>query len=253
MKRQENLKVLNTVLVFVFIACFGYQANAQAAIFAALFGDKVASKKFNISMEIGVPLTNVGNIDGNKPNIGVNFGIAGNLKINDTWSVSPTAYFLSKRSFDMESFSLNSPDVYLNNIYTDVPTTISMNYIQMPIFVYYNIPNSNLRLGLAPQMSFKQNVDATFSADIGDFEQSVGIHANNIDYGLVANVSYYLKYKRNGKGLYVSLRYGQGFTDVFKDSFIDGNNKSHYFSFNISLPFITDELAQKNLGDQPNN
>lgn len=225
--------------------------HAQAAILAALFGDKVASEKFNLSMEIGVPLTNYSNIEGNKPNLGVNFGIAGNIKLTESWTISPTAYFLSKRSFDIESFSLDSPDAYLNEVYKDAPATIDLNYIQVPIFIYYNIPNTKLRAGLAPQMSFKQNVDATFSAEVGDFKQKIGTRVNDIDYGFIASLSYYLQYKRYGKGLYVSLRYSQGLTDVFKDSFIDGNNKSHYLSFNITLPFITDELAQKNLKTKP--
>ncbi|MCM5662891.1 porin family protein [Galbibacter mesophilus] len=248
--KKSNLKILYFVLLGFFMF-FPFISNAQAAILAALFGDKVASEKFNVSMEIGVPLTNYSNIDGNSPNLGINFGIAGNLKINERWSLSPTAYFLSKRSFDIESFSLNSGDAYLDNIYQNVPATISIDYITLPIFLYYNIPNSKWRLGLAPQVSFKQNVDAKFSSDIGKFEQAVGIHTNDIDYGLIANLSYYLRYKRHGKGLYVSLRYSQSFTDAFKNSFIDGNNRGHYLSFHISLPFITDELAQKNLDTGP--
>ncbi|MCF8716296.1 PorT family protein [Joostella atrarenae] len=246
--KELNLNV-SSVVLYACLMLFPLATNAQAAIIAAIFGDRVASEKFNLSMEIGVPLTNYSNIEGNKPNLGINFGIAGNIKINDSWSLSPTAYFLSKRSFDIESFSMNGPDAYLNNIYSDVPATIELNYIQVPIFVNYKIPNSKFRVGLAPQMSFKQDVDATFSSEIGDFKQAVGTRVNDIDYGLIANLSYYLQYKRNGKGIYVSLRYSQGFTDVFKDSFIDGNNKSRYLSFNISLPFITDELAQKNLNN----
>lgn len=252
---KKNIKnsqsIFLTIILFSFLMLSPLITYSQAAIIAAIFGDKVASEKFNLSMEIGVPLTNYSNIEGNKPNLGINFGIAGNIKINDSWSVSPTAYFLAKRSFDIKSFSLESPDTHLNELYNNVPTTLELNYIQIPVFINYNIPNSKFRVGLAPQVSFKQNVDATFSSEIGKFEQAVGTRVNDIDYGVIVNLSYYLQYKRNGKGLYVSLRYNQGFTDVFKDSFIEGTNRNHYLSFNISLPFLTDELAKKNLSTQP--
>lgn len=68
---------------------------------------------------------------------------------------------------------------------------------------------------------------------------------NDIDYGVLTSIGYSLGEARKGKGLYIQLRYYQGFTDVFEEA--TGSNKASYFSVHISLPFITDELAQKNL------
>ena len=111
-------------------------ASAQAALFALIFGDKVASEKFNISLEIGGTFPGYTNLDSNS-NMGINFGIGGNLKLSKNWYLRPNIYFLANRNLELDAFSLSSGNPTLNAQFEDVPTKIKMNFIDVPIFITY--------------------------------------------------------------------------------------------------------------------
>jgi len=76
---------------------------------------------------------------------------------------------------------------------------------------------------------------------------------NNLDYGLLSILSYELGTARKGKGLFLQLRYYQGFADIFKAPVSPNNLNNYYVSFHLSLPFITEELAKKNLQSSKKN
>ncbi len=243
---MRSIKHLVVLLLLVFSTQY---ANGQAAILAALFGDKVASEKFNLSMEIGIPLNNFSNLDNTKVKNGINFGIAGNIKLSENWFLSPTAYFLSKRVVGLDNYSLSSSDVDLNALYSNTSAKLTASYIDVPIFIYYQPTNSNIRLGIAPQISFLRSANINYEGGLGDFGQSIKGNVNKTDYGAIFNLGYYFKVSRKGKGLILSARYYQGFADVFDNTLFPENNTSNYFSLHFSLPFITDQLAQKNIDE----
>ncbi|WP_066220890.1 porin family protein [Formosa haliotis] len=242
------MKNLKTIVCLILLT-LPQLSSAQAAIIAMIFGDKVASENFNISMEIGVPFNSFSNLEHSKIKNGINFGIAGNIKFSDNWFLSPTVYFLSSRTTNLSSASLMSEDAYLNAIYQDVPATYKLNYTDVNVLVAYQPTGSNFRFGLSPQISFLGKARAEYEGSEGDFSQNIKSYTNKTDYGIIANLGYYLKAGNDGKGIIFNLRYYQGFTDVFKDSFAAGNNRSSYFAVHVSLPFITDALAQKNLDE----
>ena len=222
--------------------------NGQAAILALLFGDKVASENFNLSMEFGVVLPGYDNIE-NKDNIkrGINFGIAGNVRLSDNWYLSPNAYFLARRNLQLSSFSLNSANSILNEEFRDVPAALNMGYIDLPVFIHYQTNNRKWRFGAGPQLSILRSAEAEYSGSEGTFDYDVKDQLNSIDYGMVGDIVYVLGKAHKGRGIHIHLRYYQGFSDVFDNSFISGKNQSRFFSVHVSLPFITDELAAKNL------
>jgi len=240
---KKNIKKI----VLIILVMSSHIAFSQAAILAAIFGDKVASEKFNLSLELGMPFNNFSNIENLSSSSGINFGIAGNVKLSDNWYISPTAYFLSKRTAKLESFSLNTADANLNTLYQNVNADLLLNYIDVNAFVYFQPNNSSIRIGIAPQVSFRQDATITYKGELGKFEQNIKPYVNKTDYGAVFNLGYYFKTGNKGKGIMMHLKYYQGFSDIFKDEFFAGNNKSNYFSIHISLPFITDELAKKNI------
>jgi hypothetical protein len=225
---------LTFVLSFVFL---GY-TQAQAAWFALIFGDKVATENFNVGLEIGFPYAAVSGFDGNSSNLGLHFGIGANMKLSENWSLNPAAYFLSSRGADLDALSLNSPDPELNAKFNSVPATLRTNFIDVPLFVNYRFTNSNFKIGLAPQISFRTGSNAVFSNDTGDFEYDIDDQTASTDFGLITQLGYILNIKKKDLEVHIQLRYFQGFSDIYDNTLVTGENKMRYMSLSLSFPFI---------------
>ncbi len=220
------------------------QGNAQAALIALTFGDKVASDDFNLSMEYGSNYSGVSNFQNNQRAIETNFGMAGNIRLSDQFYLSPTIFFSSGRKLKLSNYSLTSGNNSLDQEFINQKAEITLDYIDVNIPLFYQI--SKFRLGIAPQVSFLKGADLKIENDFGAFDYDMKHEVNNLDYGLLSILSYELGTARKGKGLFLQLRYYQGFGDIFKSP-ISPNNLNNYVSFHLTLPFITEELAKKNL------
>ena len=224
-------------ILIAFILFIQY-SNGQAALFALIFGDKVATENFNVGLEAGLPFSSIENTANTSIKAGITFGIAGNIKLNDHWSVHPTAYFLSRRGGKFDALSLNSNDLELNAKFQNVPTELTVSYIDVPVFVNYRFTDSPFKIGLAPQISFRTGSQAIFSNDQGDFEASVEDVTNSIDLGMIVQAGYVYYNKKFDKEIHIQLRYFQGFNDIYDESFVAGSNRSNYLGLALSLPFV---------------
>ncbi len=223
------------LLTFIFFAQY---TNAQAALFALIFGDKVATENFNVGLEFGIPYATLSNTDDTSSKLGITFGIAGNIKFNDNWSLHPTAYFASRRGAKFDELSLISDDLDLNALFNNVPTELTVSYIDVPVFLNYQFTDSPFKIGVAPQISFRTGSQAVFSNPQGDLEASVKEFTNSTDFGMILQVGYVFFFKKYDKEVHIQLRYFQGFNDIYDDSFVTGTNKSSYFGLAFSLPFV---------------
>jgi len=245
---SKHSKTYFFLLLFTIISLVPAQKTySQAAIIALIFGDKVATENFNISLELGGNFSSISNINDLKRKYGLNFGIAGNIKLSDNWFLSPTAYFVSKRTFDLGSYSLNTGNISIDDQFQDKSATFLLNYIDVPILLCYQTNNKKYRFGIAPQISFLTSSHITVHGDQGDFVEDYKDYTNSIDYGVMANIGYSLGEARKGKGIFVQLRYYQGLADVFTDAISTSSNTASYFALHLSLPFVTEEIANKNL------
>ncbi|MDO6472628.1 porin family protein [Maribacter sp. 1_MG-2023] len=231
-------KMRKVVLHLALIICFTSTVNAQAALFALVFGDKVATENFNIGLEIGFPYNSISSIDDSSPKLGLNFGISGNIKLSENWIMSPNIYFLSRRNLKTDSFSLTSNNSTLNDQFINVPTEFSLNYIDVPIFFNYIFTEKSIKLGLAPQISFRTDANGLFSNEDGEFDFNIKNQTEEIDYGFLAQLGYILGKDGQGKEIHLQLRYYQGLANVFKTNYINGSNKVSFLSLHISVPFI---------------
>ncbi len=225
-------------IVCIAIILLAQYTNAQAALFAILFGEKVASENFNVGMEFGIPYASISSASGTNAKTGITFGIAGNIKLNEHWSVHPTAYFLSRRGGKFDALSLISNDLELNAKFQNVPTELTLNYIDVPVFLNYRFTDSPFKIGIAPQISFRTGSQAIFSNAQGDFDASVKDVTNGTDLGMILQLGYVLFSEKFDKEVHIQLRYFQGFNDVYDDSFVSGSNTSSYFGLALSFPFV---------------
>ena len=236
------------LLIFILHLSFTQQNKGQAAIVALIFGDQVASEKFNISMEAGGVFANYSNMpDTKRSRMGINFGIGANLQLSQNWYFSPQIYFVATRNVRFKAYSLDTGTPGLDAEFMNVPATLDLRYNEIPILFSFQSNNKKFRYSLGPQFSFLRKANATFVGEEGEFKQDFKSYVNKVDYGPVADVCYILGKALKGRGIFVHARYYYGLADIFNDKFSADVNRMGYFSLHLSLPFITDELAAKNL------
>ena len=240
MKKTRILLVIATLTFSMGIQ----KVYSQAAILAIIFGDKVASEEFNLSLELGGNFSTVSNFTDMKRTNETNFGLGCNFKLSEHFYLSPSVFFLSKRKFEFTSYSLNTGNDHIDNEFVNKSGNGNFNYIDVPVLLWYEI--NKVWLGLGPQVSFLTKSNLVFKGEYGDFTQDIKDNTNNLDYGIMASVGYELGKARKGKGIFIQARYYQGFADIYNDQISNQTNQGSYFSFHLSLPFITDELAKKN-------
>lgn len=241
---MKKLRLL-TIIAGLSMTIGAQQAHGQAAILAIIFGDKVASEEFNLSLELGWNFSTVTNFSDIERTSATNFGLGCNFKLSEKFYMSPTVFFLSKRTINFSSYSLDSGNENIDLEYQNTSGQINLSYIDVPVFFWYQM--DKFRLGAGPQVSFLTKSTLLFNGDYGDFTQDVKSSTNSVDYGIIAALSYELGKARKGKGIYIQARYYHGFADIYQDPINTGSNTSNYFAVHLSLPFITDELANKNL------
>ncbi len=241
---MKKIKLL-TIITILTMSLGIQKTHGQAAILALIFGDKVASEDFNLSLELGWNLTSVSDFSNNKRSSATNFGLGLNFKLSEKFYLSPTVFFLSDREFNFDSESLNTGNSNLDNEFVNTGGTGTLSYIDVPVLMWYQI--DKIRIGVGPQISFLQKSRLIFNGDDGDLTQKISGKTNDIDYGVMASVGYELGTVRKGKGLFVQLRYYHGFEDIYNDKISTANNRSSYFAVHFSLPFVTDKLAKQNL------
>jgi hypothetical protein len=237
--------------LFLLVGIFhANESRGQAAILALLFGDQVASENFNLSLELGVAQPWFTNLDGtDRSKLGINFGIGTNIKLSDNWFICPNAYFLANRGIQLQAATPLSANPELNMLFANSETAINLRYIDVPVFLHYQTDNEKFRFGVAPQISFLSNAEAIYDGPDGEFKEDLKDEMSSIDYGFIGNITYILGKAHKGRGVHLHLRYYQGLGSIFDSGFSSEDVRAQYVSLHLSLPFITDELAAKNLAD----
>ena len=86
MRLNHKIRLLVMVLAIVF--CLNATAHSQALLIL-LFGDKLSTENFQMGINFSIALPNINGIDGTSINTGWAFGMFGEIKINETWSLQP--------------------------------------------------------------------------------------------------------------------------------------------------------------------
>lgn len=213
--------------------------NGQAAILALIFGDKVASENFNLSMEIGGNFTHYSNLDNfDRTRLGINFGISGNLKVSERFYLSPGIFFLGNRNIKFNNLSLQSSSPSLNENFNNVSTELNMNYYEVPILFSYLNKKGNFKYSVGPQFSFLKNSEMVYLGEQGEFTEDFDYNTKSNDFGVLADIAYIFRNFNGNKDMHIHARYYYGTQDVFKSNFSAAKNNSSYFSVILSFPFI---------------
>ena len=248
---MRNLKkIIVSFMVFVFLFLASVQkSNAQAAIFVFLFGEKVASESFYLSLKIGGHLSYLTNLDEEAKYIfGMQFGMLAHVVLSDDFIIVPEIAFLSQKGAKNLRYT-TTDNMHLDSLLTGITHyEILTNYMDVPIiFRYYFI--EQFYAGGGPYFSWlmyakNHYINTPSGYDELDITRSVKYDYNKFDYGLSVEVGWAPKRVGRRDAMTLSLRYSYGFANVLKNH-PNGLISNSVIEGAVSFPFQIEQDEEK--------
>lgn len=244
-KKGKRLLLICMLVIFTIPLSYG-----QAGLLVLIFGDKVASENFYLSIDGALNISTLPGLDEFSANLGVNYGLGVHIKLSDKWFLKPEFKPLSRKgATKVNPITSVSGDFIIDE------TKIKMNYLDFPILLQYNI-TPKLFVSAGPQISFVTDVkQLMFGSRPDGLETDVKINVTsffnktNFSFPVEAGYTLTLSNKKSTTKINVNVfaRYEYSFIEVFKDPAVGSSNIS-LFQFGLSLPFIKtpEESAKPN-------
>ncbi len=242
--RRFILVLISFTLLF---ASVSYKANAQAAIFVFLFGKKIASEEFYLSLKIGGNLSSINNYEKSKYRFGMNFGMTGSIVLSDRFIIYPEISFLSQKGLRNLNYQ-SSENPFLDSLLTGVSKyELHTNYIDIPVIFKYYLTET-LNIGGGPFFSILGDADFVYENKPADYDdivvtRNVTYMFTAVDYGLVVEIAYSPKRKGRRDGMNLHLRYMFGLSNVVKNSGAFMNTS--VIQGAVSFPFQVEQDEEK--------
>ncbi|MEM9675316.1 MAG: porin family protein [Bacteroidota bacterium] len=195
--------------------------------------DKLDPDVVQMGFQVGGNVSNLTQFDEGSFNLGLLIGFYTDIKISDN-------LFLHTGGFPVSQFGAGAISPYsledesLDELLAESTVRRRLNYLGLPFMLHYKF-NEKWRAGLGPQLHILLSAKDFFYREDGDNEL---LYSNNIsddvralDYGLMLHTGYFLK---QGKGVYLQLRYYLGFRDVIDT--VPEYQANRSFQFIVGIP-----------------
>jgi hypothetical protein len=215
---------------------FSMQLQGQAALLVLIFGEKLATETFHLSIDGGANYADWSFKSG-EPSFGWHFGLGTHYQFADKWQLLA------------EFTPLNTGGAKNTPILSDIPDSLAMNLkdrtsrwntntIDVPVMIRYSL-RPNFHLASGPIVSFltkaEEYREAEYtSGEIITLTNDIKDQFNGVYYGWVADISYSLSESRKGKGIDLRLRY----STFFNSALANGEGNLGNFQFIATFPFI---------------
>jgi hypothetical protein len=231
---KKYLFAISTAIIFSVSS--STVCNGQAALLVLLFGDKVATENFHVSIDGGLNISSLPGLAQGKPVYGFNFGLGTFIKLNDQWALTPEFKPLSSRGAK-EVINILPNDISIQNPKTDFIT----NYIDIPLLVRYKISNSFF-IAAGPQISFltsahQKTTGTTTSGQEVSVTQDMKSLMHKESFMVPVEIGYSLSRKRGGKDMDLKVRYNIGVMEAFTATSL-AESKNATLQFILAFPFI---------------
>ncbi|ANQ51865.1 PorT family protein [Flammeovirga sp. MY04] len=225
-----------TLLLFIFSTTI---CNGQAAILVLIFGDKVASENFHLSLDVGANTSFYQNAPGDVQ-IGWNFGLGTHTKISDKFQLVAEFKMISDRSRRNTPKILPVPN-FADSLISEINTSWSVRYFDVPILVRYSVSDS-WHFGTGPQFSFLNQATEITELDLKNgneatINQDIKNSFRSVNYNWAFEVVKSFGKVREGKGLDLRLRYVMGLSNSFSDN-VSLSSNINVLQFIVTIPFI---------------
>ena len=212
------------------------KAHGQAALLVLLFGDKIATEKFHLSIDAGVNIASLPGLTNQKSAYGLYFGLGTYIKLSDKWALTPEFKPVSPRGakavLPLRDYS---------SVLTDVSYDIALKYIDVPVLAQYKI-TPQLFVGAGPQLSFltlaKQLATGNLPAgNPVDIQEKMKSNFQSVYFSVPLEIGYSLSDSRKGKGMDIKLRYNIGASQILSAPGY-GSSQGSTLQLFLSFPFV---------------
>ena len=248
MRNLKKIIVFCLMFVFMFLASVR-KSDAQAAIFVFLFGKKVASESFYLSLKIGGHLSYLTKIDQEaKYKFGMQFGMLAHIVLSDDFIIVPEIAFLSQKGAKNLTY-ISADNIHLDSLLTGITHyEILTNYMDVPVIFRYYV-GEKLYIGGGPYFSWLTSAQNYYNNtppayDELDIFRSVQYDYNKIDFGLSVEMGWSPKRVSRHDGMTLSLRYSYGFANVLKNH-PNGMISNSVVQGAVSFPFQVKQDEKK--------
>jgi hypothetical protein len=242
-KAIPKIACIALLTLFMNIA-FISTGKAQAMYIVLIFGDKIATENFHLTIDAGMNITGMPGLGGTKNLIGLYYGMGTFIKLNDKWALTPEFKPLSQRGARKVEPLTVYPGV------SDPSYKLRLNYIDFPLLVRYKI-SPKMYVSTGPQISLlggaKQIAEGTTVEANTDIkvQEDVKKYFNKTYYSIPLEFGYLLP-KVLGKTIEFKVRYCIGLNEVIADSYRSyGSTKYSMWQVMLSLPFVKTTSSKK--------
>ncbi len=235
-----NLK--QVLFATIFSLAFPIVASSQAAILVLIFGNKIATEKFHLSIDAGLNTSAMTGFGSGDPRVGIHFGLGVHIKLDEHWFFAPEFTPVNWRG----QASLETPfDLPPELGDTRERSRFRLNYLDIPLLLQYRF-SSPWYISAGPQMSFltsaRQYTRVTLSGDtVIDVDQSIKGKFKSFDLSVPVEVGYAFENVFAGRGFDLRLRYGISLLNIDNDAQSDRTVRNSTLQLIVTLPFVVKE------------
>lgn len=234
---------LKSFLVIAFLLV-GKAVYGQALLII-LFGDKLATEKFQMGVNFAITASDVTGIDDTSFRRSWAFGAFGEIKLNDTWSLQPE-FTIKTPGGAKDIPSGATGNSAIDSVFTSQSVIFETGSITLPFILKFK--RGHFGIGVGPQVGYLVSAKNRFEGRTGNegdltFERDAKDGLNRWDAGVTGLVEYYFKPERKMQTLRLGLKYYLGLTDIFKDNSGDKVGNS-VLLFTVGIPVGKGEASE---------
>jgi len=215
--RFAALALLFTTLSALLMA-FPRPAQSQVLL-ALIFGDKVASEKFHLGVDLGAQFTDQGNVGGDDVRTTFAAGAVAEYKLGSRLYLYGEIMGLSKMgSKGLSPYPTGNSD--LNDFLDGSKMAVQLQYINVPIMLKYGFSDNKFMVGAGGEIGFLTSAKYAYTGTgsmVGDYTYSQNVKDlyNSTDAGFAFMLEYVLHRKLRPS---IQLQGYLGMTDILKDN-----------------------------------
>jgi hypothetical protein len=229
--------LITVTIIVLLLLGLSQPSKGQAAYIVLIFGDKIATENFHLTIEAGLNHSQMPGLEGSKGKFGIYYGMGIYMKINDKWAFTPEFKPFSYRG--AENVKPISPyDI------DDATYNLALNYLDVPFLFQYKI-SPKLFITTGPQVNLLLSAKQRGIGYVPGTDRDIKISESFYDkfepvyFSWPAEIIFHIPDVIKTQDIELKGRYSVSFNNVIADKSY-GSSHITMLQFILSIPFVKD-------------